>query len=255
VVLVRYPDGIDGKSFYQWRVPRGTPDWLRSLELRDDEDPRGTKRSFLIDDVDALLHVANLGCIPLHILAARAKSLDACDFITIDFDIGEQPFASAVKLALSLREVLDDIGMRGFPKTSGQSGLHVLIPIGPDRSFDVAKLLVELLGRILEVRHADLATMERRVERRGNRIYVDTGQTGRSRTIVSPYSVRAVAGATVSTPLYWDELSAGFDPAGLTMMTVPARVADLGDPMATLLDERPDVPRAIAALEKWIGKK
>jgi bifunctional non-homologous end joining protein LigD len=251
VVLVRYPDGIAGKNFYQWRVPRGTPEWLRSLELRDEDDPKGTKRSFLLDDVDALVHVANLGCIPLHVLAARAGSLEVCDFITIDFDLGGQPFGVAVKLALSLREVLDDVGMRGFAKTSGQSGMHVLVPVGPGIGFDAAKLLVELLGRIIEGRNPDVATMERRVEKRGGKALIDTGQTGRGRTIVAPYSVRAVPRATVSTPLHWDEVSAALDPGQFTMFTVPARLADLGDPMADLLEVKPDVPRAIAALERW----
>ncbi len=264
VVLVRYPDGIEGKNFYQWRVPRGTPEWLRSLELRDQDalfrgdtphpGTRETKRSFLVDDVDALVHIANLGCIPLHVLAARAGSLDTCDFLTIDIDLGERSFADGVKVALSLREVLDDIGLSGFAKTSGQTGLHVLIPLGPGISFDIARLLVELLGRILEGRHGDIATMERRVEPRRGRIYIDTGQTGRSRTIVAPYSVRAVPHATVSTPLAWDELSAALDPSKFTMMTVPARVAEIGDPMAELLSGRPDVPRAIAMVEKWVRR-
>ncbi len=250
VVLVRYPDGIEGKSFFQWNAPAGTPEWIRTLQLRDEEDPdHHEKCVFLVEDVDSLLHIANLGCIPIHVLASREQSLGQCDFLTIDLDIGEQPFRDAVVLALSLRELLDEIGLPGYPKTSGQSGLHVLIPLGPGVKFEVAKILVELIGRCLQLRHPEMSTMERRISERGARVYIDTGQTGRSRTIVAPYSVRARPGATVSTPLGWDEVHMALDPARFSMFNVLARVEELGDPLADLLDERPDVPEAVARLE------
>lgn len=249
IVMVRYPDGIRGKSFYQWHVPTGTPPWLRSLEVREEgERGKKAKRVFLIDDIDGLLHIANLGCIPIHVLAAREGARETCDFLTIDFDIGEQPFRHAVTLALGLRELLGELGLSGFPKTSGQSGLHVLVPLGPGVSFDTAKVLTELCGRILWARHPDISTMERVKERRGDHVYIDTGQTGRSRTIVAPYSVRAYPGGLVSTPLFWDEVHMALDPNKLTMFSVPARLADLGDPMEGLLDARPDVPSVVAKL-------
>jgi bifunctional non-homologous end joining protein LigD len=253
IVLVRYPDGITGKSFYQWNVPRGTPDWLRTLQLREEgERGKSARHCFLIDDIDGLLHIANLGCIPIHILAAREGSRESCDFFTIDFDIGAEPFKHAVVLALALREILEELGLVGFPKTSGQKGLHVLVPLGPGVPFEAAKMLSELCGRLLCLRHRDVATMERRVEARGPKIYVDTGQTGRSRTIVAPYSVRAVAGAGVSTPLTWDELHVGLDAGAFTMATVPERIAEIGDPMRELLAVRPDIAGALAKLEKRI---
>lgn len=252
IVLVRHPDGIRGKSFYQWRAPEGTPDWIRTLELRDEEETaRGESKSvFLIDDVRGLVHIANLGCIPIHVLASHEGAREQCDFLTIDLDIGDQPFKSAVILALAVRELLEEVGLVGYPKTSGQKGLHVLIPLSKGISFDAAKLLVELLGRLLVAKHPKLATMERRVNKRGPRVYVDTGQTGRSRTIVAPYSVRAHPGATVSTPLSWDELHVSLDPTRFTMLTVPARIAELGDPMAGMLAAAPDVARAVLRLER-----
>jgi bifunctional non-homologous end joining protein LigD len=253
IVLVRYPDGIAGKSFYQWRAPRGTPTWLRTLRVRQEgERGKAEKSTFLVDDVDGLLHIVNLGCIPIHILAAREQHLDRCDFLTIDFDVGEQPFSHAVELALGLHELLDEIGLCGFPKTSGQSGMHVLVPVG-GVPFAAAKTLVELLGRLLCLRRADIATMERRVERRGDKVLIDVGQTGRSRTIVAPYSVRAVPGATVSTPLFWDEVHRALDPRRYTMFSVPARFAELGDPMARLLEVDVDVAGAVAKLGAKLG--
>jgi bifunctional non-homologous end joining protein LigD len=253
VVLVRHPDGIHGKNFFQWNVPRGTPDWIRTLALRDPDEPEHDKKTvFLIDDLDTLLYIINLGCIPVHVLASRAGLPDLCDFITFDLDLNEQPFARAIEVALSLREILTEAGLVGFPKTSGQGGLHVLVPLGPSVPFVAAKLLVELLGRLVTARHPTFATMERRVDKRGGRMYVDTGQTGTSRTIVAPYSVRAWPGATVSTPLFWDELSGALDPGRFTLMTVPARVAELGDPFAELLDARPNIGAALNTIERWL---
>jgi len=253
VVLVRYPDGIAGKSFYQWNVPAGTPSWVQTLAITRDDEGERRVHCFLINDPETLLYVANLGCIPIHVLAARAGSLDRCDFLTFDFDIGREPFAHAVELCLSLRALLGELGLVGFPKTSGQSGLHVLVPLGPAVTFPVARVLVELLGRLLEQRHARIATMERRIQERGARVYIDTGQTGRSRTIVAPYSVRAHPGAPVSTPLTWDEVTPALDPRRFSMASVPTRLEALGDPMAGLLREQPDVARAVARLERKLG--
>src|SRR5690606_33006655 len=205
----------------------------------DKQAERGTgKAAFLIDSVDALLHIANLGCIPVHVLAGREKTREHCDFLTIDFDIADRPFKDAVLMALSLREILDDLGLVGCPKTSGQRGLHVLVPLGPAVPFESAKILCELLGRVLVGRHSDISTMERRVEKRGDKLYVDTGQTGRSRTIVAPYSVRAIPGARVSTPLHWEELHLALDPSVFTILTVVDRVKARGDPMQDLLNAR-----------------
>lgn len=255
LVLVRHPDGIAGKSFYQWNVPEGTPSWMRRLDISDTDDvDRTPKNVFLVDDDDSLVYLANLGCIPLHVLACRETALGTCDFLTVDFDLGERPFADAVRLGLTLREVLDDVGLPGFPKTSGQRGLHVLVPLGAGIPFEAAKLLVELLGRIVTARHPQIATMERKLEKRGDRVYVDTGQTGTSRTIVAPYSVRAHAGATVSTPLAWEELHAGLDPSRFTIVTVPLRAAEIDDPLRGFDEAKPDVASALAALERWVGR-
>ncbi|MEY2932639.1 MAG: hypothetical protein RL033_3388, partial [Pseudomonadota bacterium] len=252
VMLVRYPDGITGKNFYQWNVPKGTPDWLHTLLLRDEERDGKNIATFLVDSADALMHIANLGCIPLHVLACQRQTLEHCEFLTIDFDLGEQPLHVGVRLALSLRELLQELELPGYPKTSGQSGLHVLIPMGPGVSFDTAKALVELIGRVLQLRHSDVSTMERRVSERRGRLYIDTGQTGRSRTIVAPYSVRAYPGASVSTPLYWEEVHMALDPRLHTMFSVPSRVAEKGDPMEGLLRERPNIPQAVLRLGKLL---
>lgn len=252
VMLVRHPDGVTGKSFYQWNTPKGTPSWIQTLQLRDEERDGKDVTTFLIDDVDSLLHIINLGCIPIHVLACDKETREHCDFLTIDFDIGSQPFKEAVLLALSLKDLLDELGLVGFPKTSGQSGLHVMIPLGPGVPFTVAKVMVELVGRLLQLRHPETSTMERRISGRGDRVYIDTGQTGRSRTIVAPYSVRAHRGATVSAPLLWEEVHLALKPEELTMFTLPLRVSEKGDPMAGLLTAAPDVVTAVASMERML---
>jgi bifunctional non-homologous end joining protein LigD len=251
VLMVRYPDGVAGKHFFQWNLPAGTPDWVRGFAIRSDEHDGREVFACLVEDHDTLLYLANLGCIPLHILASRADNLEACDFLTIDFDLNGDQFSHAIELARGLHELLDQIGLVGMPKTSGQTGLHVLVPLG-GVPFDAAKILAELLGRILHKRRPDISTIERMRARRPNLVYIDTGQTGRSRAIVAPYSVRAFAGARVSTPISWDEVSFSLDPAWFTMFTVPERVQRHGDPMASLLEQRPDVARAVQALGKLL---
>ncbi len=249
VIVVRYPDGIAGKSFFQWNVPPGMPPWVQTLPIDDQGE---TKRGFLIDEAPTLLYLANLGCIPLHVLAFRTPRTEFADFLTIDFDVKQSEFAHAVTLAATLRDLLDDVGLVGFPKTSGQSGLHVLVPLGPGKTFETARSLADLLGRLLVERHKSIATMERRVAKRGPRVYVDTGQTGPTRAIVAPFSVRAVRGATVSTPLRWEEVSPDLDPRAFTIKTVPERVAHHGDPMAGILAVTPDLEGAVHKLAKHI---
>jgi bifunctional non-homologous end joining protein LigD len=247
VILVRYPDGVDGKSFFQWRTPPAAPSWLRTVVFVDREDRR-EKRGFLIDDVAALTYVANLACIPIHILACRAGAWDVADFFTVDFDVKQATLAAAIPLARQLMDWLAAIGLPGRVKTSGQSGLHVLVPLGPGQSFATARGLADLLGRLLVRAVPEAATMERHVKSRGARVFVDTGQTGPSRAIVAPWSVRAAPGATVSTPITRDELGPGLDPRAFTIRTVPARFGALGDPMGDLLLARPDVAAAVERL-------
>jgi bifunctional non-homologous end joining protein LigD len=252
IVLVRYPDGIKGKSFYQWNVPERTPPWVHTLHLPADEDGH-QKHTFLVSDADGLAHVINLGCIPVHVLPYRKGSMDQMDYIVVDFDLGPRTLPDAVTLALSLREILTEIGLVGFPKTSGQSGLHVLVPLGAGVIHDVGKTLVELVGRLLQIRHPELSTMERRVAGRGDRVFIDTGQTGRSRTIVAPYSVRAHPGATVSLPLRWEDVHRALDPREFSMFAVPERVAERGDALEGFFDVAPDVPSVVERLGKKLG--
>jgi bifunctional non-homologous end joining protein LigD len=253
VTLVRYPDGIEGKSFHQWRIPDTAPPWLQSLRLRASERDGKEVSTILINDLSSLMYVANLGCIPLHVIASRAGSLGICDFLTLDLDVELASLKTAIPIALTIRDVLGEIGLRGFPKTSGKSGLHVLVPLGRGLPFDAAKHLLELIARLTLQRHPKDATMQRRKNERGSRVLIDVGQTGRLRTIVAPYSVRAVPGAKVSTPLFWEEVSLALDPSSFHVFTVPERVLAVGDPMADAYETELDLETTMERLGKLVG--
>jgi len=254
ITVVRYPDGIHGKNFFQWNVPPQMPPWMRTLAFKDEESER-TKRGFLLDDVESLTYVANLGSIPIHVFSCKAESLAECDYVAIDFDVKLSSLAVAVVLAHTLNALLESIGLTGFAKTSGQTGLHVLVPLGRGHGYPTARAMVELLGRLVVQAHPELATMERVSGKRGAKVYVDTGQTGPTRTLVAAYSLRAVPEATVSYPLPWSEVREGLDPSVFTLETVPELVARRTCPMARFDDVAPDVPRAVAKLAERFARQ
>jgi bifunctional non-homologous end joining protein LigD len=257
-VLVRYPNGIEGRSFHQWNAPRWAPKWLRTRMIRS---KNREMHVFLIDDVDALLFVANLGCIPIQISGARVTEddatgglPDACDFFTLDLDVpepsvGARTFADAVQLALDAKSLFDELGLASFAKTSGQRGLHVLVPLG-GAPFAAAHALANLVAKVLEARRPELATTALAIAERAGRVFLDVGHTHPLRTIVAPYSLRAHPLATVSTPLSWDEVSPSLDPREHTLLTVPTRLAREGDPMRAMWTVSVDVLSATAALER-----
>lgn len=254
VTLVRFPDGIDGKSFFQWRIPNQAPPWLRSLGLRSEEEDGKDVNTILINDLSSLMYVANLGCIPLHVIASHAGALDTCDFLTLDLDVELASLELAIPIALTIREILTEAGLPGFPKTSGKTGLHILVPLGTGLPWDAAKQLLELIGRLVLQQHPNEATMERRKDKRGPRVLIDVGQTGRHRTIVAPYSIREVPGAPVSTPLSWDEVSLSLDPSSFNIFTVPQRVLAAGDPMQDAFDTEVDLAETLARLGALVGQ-
>lgn len=254
VTLVRFPDGVEGKSFFQWRIPPRAPSWLHSLSLRSEEDDGKEVNTILVNDLSSLMYVANLGCIPLHVIASHAEQLDTCDFLTLDLDVELASLRDAIPIALTIAELLESVGLRGFPKTSGKTGLHVIVPLGAGLPWDAAKQLLELIGRLVLQRHPDSATMERRKDKRGTKVLIDVGQTGRHRTIVAPYSVREVPGAPVSTPLAWDEISLSLDPSSFNIFTVPGRVIEQGDPLSEALTVDVDLQETLSRLGAMLGQ-
>lgn len=239
LVLKRYPDGAAGTSFFQKRVPERRPDWLQTVVVRF---PSGrTAEELCPADLAHVLWAVNLGCIDLNPWAVVRGDLDHPDELRIDLDPQEGVSFDAVRqVTLLVGEALERHGMFGFPKTSGSRGMHVVVPIEPRHDFTEVRAAALALARQLEGEHPDLVTAEWWKEQRGARVFVDYNQNARDRTVASAYSVRANDEARVSCPLEWDEVPT-VDPSRLTLATVPARLAERGDPFARLYDRRCDI--------------
>lgn len=246
VVLDRYPDGIDGKSFFQKNAPEFVPDWVRTQWIGD--DGKGNTY-FVVDDVESLRFLANLASIPLHVWASRLERLDRPDWCILDLDPKDAPFSSVVTTARVIKDVCDAMDVPCYPKTSGKTGLHVLIPMGAAAGYDQQKMLGELVARVVESRVGDIATTVRNPRGRDGKVYIDFLQNGKGKLLVSPYSVRPVRGATVSAPLRWREVTQDLDISAFTITTLPRRLKAMkDDPLAGVLTERPDIVGGLAKL-------
>jgi bifunctional non-homologous end joining protein LigD len=252
LVMTRYPDGVDGKSFFQKDAPGFAPSWLRTERIWSDHAGREIDY-FVCDDEASLLYIANLGTIPLHIWASRVPSLARPDWCILDLDPKGAPFAHVVELALAIRHLCEELDLPAGIKTSGASGLHVLIPLGGQCTFEQARGLAELLARVVEAEHGEIATTARSLAERRGRVYIDFLQNGHGRLLVAPLSVRPLPGAPVSTPLSWREVSPRLDPAKFTIRTVPRRLRRLqSDPLLAVLEQRPDLHSVLARLAERV---
>jgi bifunctional non-homologous end joining protein LigD len=226
--MKRYPDGVDGFFFYQKRVPEPHPDWLDTVHIRF---PSGRSAHFpVVADPAGLAWIANLGCIELHTWHARVDDVERPDYLLIDLDPSEgNPWSHVREIALVVKEVMDELGLTSFPKTSGATGLHILAPIKPELEFpqvrDFAKALAKEVERRID--DQDVATTTWKVaDRRG--VFVDYGQNARDRTIASAYSIRPTPDARASAPLSWEEVP-DCDPARFTLTTMRERIDAAGD--------------------------
>ena len=250
VVLTRYPDGITGKSFFQKDAPGFVPDWVRTERMWSEQAQREIDY-FVCDDQDALLYVVNLGTVPLHVWASRTARIDRPDWCVLDLDPKGAPFADVVRVARVTHELCEDIRLPHLVKTSGSSGLHVMIPLAGQCNYDECRSLGELLARLIVAELPEIATITRQVSRRDGKVYVDYLQNGAGRLLVAPFSVRPLPGAPVSMPLSWDEVDASLDIRAFTLANAPARMRTLErDPLRDVLDSVPDLSEALERLER-----
>lgn len=234
LVLDRYPNGITGKSFFQ-------------------KSPGGDAEHFLCNDAESLLRLANLGAIPLHVGASRVSAIERPDWCILDLDPKGAPFRDVVRIALAIADLCDEIELPCFIKTSGGSGLHILIPMGGQCDHDQVRQLAELLARVIVDRLPAIATTLRSIPARKGRVYVDALQNGRGKLLAAPYSVRPHPGAPVSTPLRWSEVSPRLDVRSFNLRTVPRRLQTLGeDPLLPIFGLRPDLMTALGKLAELL---
>ncbi len=247
LMMTRYPDGIRGKNFFQKSAPLKSPDFVRTVRMRNEEEKRDIEQ-IVCDDVRTLEWCANLATLPLHLMAGRVGSLERADWCVIDFDPKGAPFEDVIELALALHERCEKAGLPNYAKTSGSSGLHVMIPLAGQLEHEASKQLAEVLAALLVQDFPKLATTERVMKKRESKIYVDAYQNGPGRLIASPFCVRALPTAPVSMPLSWSEVTSGLTPRQFTIKNAISRLEKLGDPMAPLLTEKVSLEAALAAL-------
>jgi DNA ligase D len=245
VSLERYPEGVEGESFFSKNPPRGVPEWMRDVSVTY---PSGRRHpQLVIDEPAGAAWAAQMNTVVFHPWASRASNPDNPDQLRVDLD--PQPgtgFAQAVPAALALRDLLAEVGLTGYVKTSGNRGIHVFAPIEAEHEFLDVRHAVIALSRELERRMPQQVTTAWWKEERGERIFLDYNQANRDRTMAGAYSPRALPNAAVSCPLEWSELEHA-DPAEHTVHTVPRRLAERGDPWAGMHDR----PGRLDTLLDW----
>ncbi len=254
VVMTRFPDGIDGKSFYQKDAPEFAPEWIRTIPIWSNDTERDINY-FVCDDEESLVYIANLGAIPLHIWASRVGTLEQPDWCVIDLDPKEAPFSDVIRCAEVLHRICESAGLPNYVKTTGKTGLHVMVPRGRQMTYAQSRTLGELLARLVIRELGDIATITRHITKRGDKVYLDYLQNRHGQLIVAPFIVRPLPGATVSMPLTWDEVNASLDPKAFTIKTAVERMDRLGaDPMLPVLTETPDLGSVLGKLAALMGK-
>jgi DNA ligase D-like protein (predicted polymerase) len=231
IVLKRFVNGAEGEAFYQKRAPEGRPEWLRTVIL---SFPSGrTAEEVVVNDAAGLAWIVNLGCIELHPHAVRSEDLEHPDELRVDLDPGPGVgWADVRSVALEVKALLEEVGLRGWPKTSGSRGMHVNVRIQPRWTFQEVRRAAIALSRAVERRAPALATSKWWKEERHG-VFLDYNQNAKDRTTCSAYSVRPLPDARVSTPLHWHEVP-DCDPADFTVLTIPGRFAAMGDPHANM---------------------
>ena len=252
VVLTRYPDGVEGKSFFQKDAPQFAPPWVRTEKVYSPDSHRDIAH-FVLESPEAIAYMANMGSIPIHIWSSHFPHLERPDWLLFDIDPKLSTTQQAVIVAREVGTVLREIGMRPYVKTSGQMGIHVVVGLEPCYTYEQAKMFSELVAGVVLKRVPDSATLIREHTARKGRAYIDYMQLGYGKTIAAPFAVRPVSGAPVSTPLKWEELRADLDPANFNIKTVPARMEQLGaDPFLGAINDPQWLEDALPKLEELV---
>jgi bifunctional non-homologous end joining protein LigD len=250
LVLTRYPDGIAGKSFFQKDAPKWAPDWIRTVTIESSEER--PIRYFVCNDLQTLLFLINLGTIPLHIYASRLQSLEQPDFCILDLDPKKAPFAHVIKVAQAIHRLCDKVGLPTYVKTSGSTGLHVLIPLAGQCTFDQTRTLAEIIAQAVVREFPDIATLMRNPAKREDKVYIDCGQNGRGKLIAAPFCVRPVEHAQVSMPLEWHEVTSKLNLQQFTIKTAVSRMKRKKDPLLDVLKKAPNLDKVLRRLATLI---
>jgi bifunctional non-homologous end joining protein LigD len=248
ITMERYPSGIGRGGFMQKDVSRGFPAWLKRVEVPKKD---GTVHHPVVDDVRSLLWLANQNCITPHVWTSREPRLYLPDLCVFDLDPSTEDPDRLRNAALAVRDLLDELGLPSWVKTSGSKGYHIIVPLRPEEDFEYVSAFAHGVGAVLVSRHPEHLTQEFSKSQRQGRIYVDTGRNGYSATFSAPYAVRAKRGAPVSAPCAWSEVENGSaEPTTFSLRSMPARVADVGDLWSNMTRQRRSLHRASEKLSR-----
>ena len=250
--LNRHPHGINGESFYQKDVKGKAPGWIETFPYFSHREQK-EKEFLLCTNEASLLYIASLGCIEMNPWSSTIKNPDNPDWCIIDLDPDENSFNQVIQAARVTKDVLDAIGIPSYCKTSGSSGLHIYIPLGAKYSYHDSK---EFGRRIAKIVHAELpqfTSIERKTAHRGGNMYIDFLQNRPQATVAAPYSLRPKPGATVSAPLYWEEVKRGLKLSDFSLRNMPARLQKEGDIFKGVLGKGIDMKKAIKNIETLFG--
>jgi bifunctional non-homologous end joining protein LigD len=246
VTMERYPRGIGGESFWQKDVSKGFPDWLKRVEVPKKD---GTVNHPIVTDTRSLLWLANQNSITPHVWTSRAPNLYHPDICVFDLDPSEEDPAALRNAALALRDLLDELGLPTWVKTSGAKGFHIVVPLDGKGDFGQVSQFAHTVGARLVTRDPQHLTQEFSKKDRGRRILIDTGRNAYSATFAAAYAVRARRGAPVSAPCTWEEIESGtVGPGTFTLRTMAERITKVGDLWSELPTRKRSLRRAIARL-------
>lgn len=253
VTMERYPAGIGAKGFFQKDVSKGFPEWLSRVEVPKKD---GKVRHLLVPDKRSLLWLANQNCITPHVWTSRAPNLYHPDLCVFDLDpSGEAPDILRAA-ALGLRDLLDELGLPSWVKTSGSKGFHIVVPLDPKAGFDEVSRFAHAVGTLLVERDPKNLTQEFSKVDRGGRIFIDTGRNGYSATFAAAYAVRPKPGAPVSAPCAWEDLQRGeVGPRTFTLRTMPSRIAEVGDLWSDMRKRGRSLRRPMERLRRLSGRQ
>lgn len=247
--LKRNPNGILDKGFYHKDAGDEAPGWVKSVELYSDSAAKVIDY-IVCNNTATLLYLNNLGCIEINPWNSRIKKLDFPDYLIMDIDPSDESnFEDVIETALVIKGILDKAEVKSYCKTSGASGLHIYVPMHAMYEYDKVRSFAELIALLTQEQLPTTTTVERSLKKRRNRIYIDYLQNRRGQTLASVYSVRPVPGATVSTPLNWNEVKSGLHPSQFTIFNLPARVEKMGDLFSDVIKGKTNLVRALKNLK------
>lgn len=246
-IMSRYPDGINGKMFYQKDAPAYTPDWIETYSMISEGEIKRVNY-IVCNDLPTLTWLANQACIELHIWMAPKEKLNYPDIVVFDLDpFPPADFSDAMKVALLVKEALSHFGIKGYPKTSGSTGMHVFVPVEPQYTYSEIRGAVRYLFEHILKAFPEKTTIERSIEKRAGKVYLDYGQNTRGHTMTFHYSLRPHEGAPVSTPLTWEEVAEGsIKPTDFNIETIFNRLKEVGDLYQPLLEEKQSFERVLS---------